>query len=60
MNLPKYSPDTGKYSKETNSYENLVFKYLRRNGYIEKLFNFQIDKFDKELSLKEIKNNLKY
>jgi hypothetical protein len=28
MNLPKYSPDTGKYSKETNSYENLVSKYL--------------------------------
>jgi len=42
------------------SYENLVFKYLRRNGYIEKLFNFQIDKFDKELSLKEIKNYLNY
>ena len=25
------------------SYENLVFKYLRRNGYIEKLFNFEVD-----------------
>ena len=42
------------------SYENLVFKYLRRNGYIEKLFDYQIEKFDKELSLKEFKNNLKY
>lgn len=42
------------------SYENLVFKFLRRNGYIQKLFDFQIEKFDKELSLKEIKNYLKY
>lgn len=37
------------------SYENLVFKYLRRNGYIEKLFDFQIEKTDKELSLREFK-----
>jgi len=36
------------------SYENLVFKYLRRNGYIEKLFDFQIEKTDKELSLREL------
>jgi murein DD-endopeptidase MepM/ murein hydrolase activator NlpD/predicted nucleotidyltransferase len=35
------------------SYENLVFKYLRRNGYIEKLFNFEKEKVDKELSLEE-------
>ena len=42
------------------SYENLVFKYLRRNGYIEKLFDYQIEKFDKELSLKEFKNYSKY
>jgi murein DD-endopeptidase MepM/ murein hydrolase activator NlpD len=35
------------------SYENLVFKYLRRNGYIEKLFNFENEKVDKELSLEE-------
>jgi len=37
------------------SYENLVFKYLRRSGHIEKLFDFQIEKTDKELSLKELK-----
>lgn len=36
------------------SYENLVFKYLRRSGYIEKLFDEQIEKTDKELSLKEL------
>lgn len=39
------------------SYENLVFKYLRRSGYIEKLFDEQIEKTDKELSLKELKTN---
>lgn len=33
------------------SYENLVFKFLRRNGYIEKLFNFENDIIDKRLSL---------
>lgn len=38
------------------SYENLVFKYLRRNGYIQKLFDFQIEKMDTELSLKELRN----
>ena len=31
--------------------ENLVFKVLRRNGYIEKLINFENDVVDKELSL---------
>ena len=35
------------------SYENLVFKYLRRSGHIEKLFSFKKEKRDKELSLKE-------
>jgi N-acetyl-anhydromuramyl-L-alanine amidase AmpD len=35
------------------SYENLVFKYLRRSGHIEKLFNFKKEKLDKGLSLKE-------
>jgi len=34
------------------SYENLVFKVLRRNGYIEKLHNFGRDFIDKKLSLK--------
>lgn len=35
------------------SYENLVFKFLRRNGYIEKLFDFENNLIDKKLSLKE-------
>jgi murein DD-endopeptidase MepM/ murein hydrolase activator NlpD/LAS superfamily LD-carboxypeptidase LdcB len=35
------------------SYENLVFKYLRRSGHIEKLFNFKKERLDKELSLNE-------
>jgi hypothetical protein len=35
------------------SNENLVFKVLRRNGYIEKLFNFQTEFIDKNLSLNE-------
>ncbi len=35
------------------SYENLVFKYLRRSGHIEKLFDFKKDRLDKELSLRE-------
>jgi hypothetical protein len=34
------------------SYENLVFKILRRNGYIEKLHNFGNEFLDKKLSLK--------
>lgn len=38
----------GEYSDE-----NLVFKALRRNGYIEKLFDYQTKHTDKELSLKE-------
>jgi len=33
--------------------ENLVFKVLRRNGYIGKLFNFKTEYQDKKLSLKE-------
>jgi predicted nucleotidyltransferase len=33
------------------SYENLTFKYLRRNGYLDKLFNFEKQLVDKELSL---------
>jgi predicted nucleotidyltransferase len=41
------------------SYENLVFKYLRRNGYIEKLFNFENEKVDKELSLDESSSDLR-
>ena len=34
--------------------ENLVFKVLRRNGYIQKLFDFQTKHADKNLSLKEL------
>ena len=33
------------------SYENLVFKYLRRSNYLEKLFNLENNLLDKELSL---------
>ena len=33
------------------SYENLVFKFLRRSGHIEKLFNTMNKEFDKELSI---------
>ena len=36
------------------SNENLVFKVLRRNGYLEKLFDFQNEYIDKSLSLNEI------
>lgn len=35
------------------SYENLTFKVLRRNGYLQKLFDFEIDLMDKRLSLGE-------
>lgn len=39
------------------SYENLVFKFLRRNGYIQKLFDFEDEIIDKSLSLTDYKNN---
>lgn len=35
------------------SYENLVFKFLRRNGYIQKLENFKNNITDKRLSLEQ-------
>jgi len=35
------------------SYENLVFKYLRRSDYLDKLFNLENKLLDKELSLME-------
>lgn len=38
------------------SYENLVFKFLRRSGHVEKLFNTQNKILDKELSVET--NNL--
>jgi predicted nucleotidyltransferase len=37
------------------SYENLVFKYLRRSDYLDKLFNLENELLDKELSLMEQK-----
>jgi hypothetical protein len=41
------------------SYENLVFKYLRRSGHIEKLFDFKMKRLDKDLSLKESSSELR-
>ena len=35
------------------SYENLVFKYLRRNGYLKKLIDLKIKNFDQKLSIKQ-------
>lgn len=35
------------------SYENLVFKFLRRNGYIQKLFDNKNELIDKTLSVQE-------
>lgn len=43
----------GEYSDE-----NLVFKVLRRNGYIQKLFDFENDLLDKKYSLKEATTNI--
>lgn len=43
----------GEYSDE-----NLVFKVLRRNGYIEKLMNFENKLIDKNYSLKEGNTNI--
>jgi hypothetical protein len=37
------------------SYENLVFKVLRRNGYLSKLVDFKNDYVDKSLSLEQEK-----
>lgn len=50
---------SGLENKGEMSYENLVFKYLRRSGHIEKLFDFKIKKLDKELSLKESSSQLR-
>lgn len=36
------------------SYENLVYKLLRRNGYIEKLIDLKKEMVDKKLSIKEV------
>jgi hypothetical protein len=44
---------SGLESGGEHSYENLVFKLLRRNGYIKKLFDLRIKLIDKKLSLKQ-------
>ena len=36
------------------SYENLVFKYLRRSGHIEKLFDSSNKAVDKQLSVEKV------
>lgn len=41
----------GLEEKGEYSYENLVFKFLRRSGYIQKLFDFENAILDKRLSL---------
>lgn len=38
------------------SVENIVFKTLRRNGYLEKLSNLKNDSYDKSMTLQETKN----
>jgi predicted nucleotidyltransferase len=43
----------GEYSDE-----NLVFKVLRRNGYMQKLFDFENEYTDKKLSIKESTTNI--
>lgn len=40
---------TGEFSSE-----NLAFKYLRNNGYIERLFNIITNSYDKSMSINEI------
>jgi hypothetical protein len=50
--LKKYRTDGLRKGGE-QSYENLVFKYLRRNGYIEKLKNFESEFVDKKLSVEQ-------
>jgi hypothetical protein len=50
--LKKYRT-SGLEKKGEYSNENLVFKFLRRNGYIEKLYDFENKLMDKSLSLSE-------
>lgn len=61
-NLKDKLKDYRKIGLEKNgemSYENLVFKYLRRSGHIEKLFSFKKERLDKELSIKESSSKLR-
>lgn len=54
--LKKYRV-SGLQSRGEMGLQNLVFKVLRRNGYIERLYNIPMNLIDKKLSLKErIKN----
>ena len=52
--LKKYR-SSGLKKEGEYSYENLVFKYLRRSDYLDKLFNLENKLLDKELSLMEEK-----
>lgn len=62
--LKKYKEKLKKYrqsgleKKGEFSNENLVFKFLRRNGYIEKLYDFENEITDKYLSLSEFYNTI--
>jgi hypothetical protein len=57
--VDKYKEKIRKYrscglkSEGEFSYENLVFKYLRRSGYIGKLNDFKNITIDKNLSLEQ-------
>jgi len=63
IHIKKYKEKLKKYRKcgldkdGEMSVENLVFKVLRRNGYIEKLYKFPISVMDKKLSLSELERN---
>jgi hypothetical protein len=60
--IKKYSDKLNKYRvcglQKGGEYsdENLVFKVLRRNGYLEKIRTLKNKLIDKKLSLKELKN----
>ena len=62
--ISKYKDKLKKYRKSglekkgEYSIENLVFKFLRRNGYIEKLYDFENELMDKYLSLSEFYNTI--
>jgi hypothetical protein len=70
-NLEDAKKMIGKYKEKLKKYrscglekggefsnENLVFKVLRRNGYIEKLFDFDNKNMDDKLTLKEATTNI--
>ena len=57
MEIKKFKDKLKKYrtsgleTKGEYSIENIVFKILRRNGYIQKLFDFENNLADKKLSV---------